>query len=73
MRVAQGGNGEYRTSRNLSQVTVTIQIKNGIYREKLVVPTHKNHGRLVGKSALGTIITGSDHTRDAVSHNTYSY
>ncbi len=79
MRVAQDGSGDYKTiqeavnaSRDLSQVTVTIQIKNGIYREKLVVPAHKTHVRLVGESALGTIITGSDHTGDAAGHNTYS-
>ncbi|MGI4761526.1 MAG: pectinesterase family protein [Janthinobacterium lividum] len=79
MRVAQDGSGDYKTiqeavnaSRDLSQVTVTIQIKNGIYHEKLVVPAHKTHVRLVGESALGTIITGSDHTGDAAGHNTYS-
>ncbi|TVT39684.1 pectin esterase [Hymenobacter setariae] len=79
MHVAQDGSGDYRTiqeavnaSRDLSQVTVTIQIKNGIYREKLVVPSHKTHVRLVGESAVGTIITGADHTGDAAGHVTYT-
>ncbi|RZK37222.1 MAG: pectin esterase [Hymenobacter sp.] len=79
MRVAQDGSGDYRTiqeavnaSRDLSQVTVTIQIKNGIYREKLVVPSHKTHVRLVGESAAGTVITGGDHTGDAAGHVTYT-
>ena len=79
MRVAQDGSGDYRTiqeavnaSRDLSQVTVTIHIKNGIYREKLVVPSHKTHVRLVGESREGTIITGADHTGDAAGHVTYT-
>jgi pectinesterase len=79
MRVAQDGSGDYRTiqeavnaSRDLSQVTVTIQIKNGTYREKLVVPSHKTHVRLVGESREGTIITGADHTGDAAGHVTYT-
>ncbi|HEX8329986.1 MAG TPA: pectinesterase family protein [Hymenobacter sp.] len=79
MTVAQDGTGTYRTiqeavnaSRDLSQVTVTISIKNGIYREKLVVPSHKTHVKLVGESAAGTVITFADHTGDAAGHNTYS-
>jgi pectinesterase len=79
MRVAQDGTGDYRTiqeavnaSRDLSQVTVTIQIKNGIYHEKVVVPSHKTHVRLVGESAAGTIITDGDHTGDAAGHVTYT-
>ncbi|RYY16097.1 MAG: pectin esterase [Cytophagaceae bacterium] len=79
MRVAADGTGDYRTiqeavnaSRDLSQVTVTIQIKNGVYAEKLVVPSHKTHVRLVGESAAGTIIRWGDHTGDAAGHNTYS-
>ena len=79
MRVAQDGSGDYRTiqeavnaSRDLSQVTVTIQIKNGIYHEKIVVPSHKTHVRLVGESREGTIITNGDHTGDAAGHVTYT-
>ncbi|WP_151089091.1 pectinesterase family protein [Hymenobacter baengnokdamensis] len=79
MRVAQDGSGDYRTIqeavnavRDLSQVMVTIQLKPGIYREKLLIPSHKTHIRLVGESAVGTIITGADHTGDAAGHNTYS-
>ncbi|RZK24132.1 MAG: pectin esterase [Hymenobacter sp.] len=79
MRVAPDGTGDYRTiqeavnaSRDLSQVTVTIQIKHGVYQEKLVVPSHKTHVRLVGESATGTIIRWGDHTGDAAGHNTYS-
>ena len=79
MRVAQDGTGDYRTIqeavlavRDWSQVTVTIQVKNGVYQEKLVVPSHKPRIRLVGESAAGTIIRWGDHTGDAAGHNTYS-
>jgi len=79
MTVAPDGSGDYRTiqeavnaSRDLSQVTVTILIKPGTYREKLVVPAHKTHVTLVGEDARTTIITGADHTGDAAGHNTYS-
>ncbi|MDB5236394.1 MAG: pectin esterase [Hymenobacter sp.] len=79
MTVAQDGSGMYKTiqeavnaSRDLSQVTVTIHIKNGIYHEKVVVPSHKTHVRLVGESAAGTVISNGDHTGDAAGHNTYS-
>ncbi|GAB3315218.1 pectinesterase family protein [Hymenobacter humi] len=79
MTVAQDGSGMYKNiqdavnaSRDLSQVTVTIRIKNGSYREKLVVPSHKTHVKLVGESAAGTVITFGDHTGDYAGHNTYS-
>jgi len=79
MTVAPDGSGDYRTiqeavnaSRDLSQVTVTILIKPGTYREKLVVPAHKTHVKLVGEDARTTLITGADHTGDAAGHNTYS-
>ncbi|MVN75153.1 pectin esterase [Hymenobacter sp. HMF4947] len=79
IKVAQDGSGDYKTiqeavqaSRDLSQVMVTIQIKNGIYHEKLVVPSHKTHVKLVGESAAGTVISWGDHTGDAAGHNTYS-
>ncbi|GGF14989.1 pectinesterase [Hymenobacter cavernae] len=79
MTVAPDGSGDYKTiqeavnaSRDLSQVTVTIFIKNGTYHEKLVVPAHKTHVTLLGESRDGVIITYGDHTGDAEKHNTYS-
>ncbi|RYY19141.1 MAG: pectin esterase, partial [Cytophagaceae bacterium] len=79
LTVAPDGSGDFRTVqeavqavRDLSQVPVTIQLKNGTYREKVVVPSHKRLIRLVGESAVGTIISWADHTGDAAGHNTYS-
>lgn len=79
LHVAQDGTGDYRTIqeavlavRDWSQVTVTIQVKHGVYQEKLVVPSHKPRIRLVGESATGVIIRWGDHTGDAAGHNTYS-
>lgn len=77
--VAQDGSGTYRTVQaavdavpNQSQQPVTILIKKGIYREKLVVPTLKTHLRLVGEGKDDTILTFDDHTGDAAGHDTYS-
>ncbi|MGI4866643.1 MAG: pectinesterase family protein [Janthinobacterium lividum] len=79
INVAADGTGDYRTIqeavlavRDWSQVTVTIQVKNGVYQEKLVVPSHKPRIQLVGESREGVIIRWGDHTGDAAGHNTYS-
>ncbi|MDJ0364233.1 pectinesterase family protein [Hymenobacter sp. H14-R3] len=58
LRVAQNGSGDHRT----------MEVKNGMYREKLGVRAHKTHVRLVGESAAGPVITGRDHTADAAGH-----
>ncbi|GAB3579937.1 pectinesterase [Hymenobacter daeguensis] len=77
--VAQDGSGTYRTVQaavdavsNQAQQTITIFIKSGTYREKLVVPTLKTCIRLVGESADNTVLTFDDHTGDAAGHDTYS-
>ncbi|WP_245328262.1 pectinesterase family protein [Hymenobacter aquaticus] len=79
MTVAADGSGDYRTiqeavnaSRDLSQVTVTIFIKNGTYREKLVVPSHKTHVTLLGESKEGVVITFGDYSGDVAKHTTYT-
>ena len=66
-RVAQDGSGDFKTIqeavnavRDLSQQRVTISIKAGIYREKLVVPSWKTNIALVGESKENTIITHAD-------------
>lgn len=41
--------------------TVTIYIKDGLYKEKLVIPLGSKNVQLVGESAEGTIITYDDH------------
>lgn len=65
--VAQDGSGDFRTIqeavnavRDLSQQTVTIFIRKGIYREKLVIPSWKTKVVLEGESRDSTIITNSD-------------
>lgn len=65
--VALDGSGNYKTiqeavnaMRDFSQEEVTIFIKKGIYKEKLVIPSWKTHIRLEGESRDSTIITNDD-------------
>lgn len=66
--VAQDGSGTYKTVQaaldavplgNKSQVVIFI--KNGLYREKLLLDSTKNRVRLIGESNTGTILTYDDH------------
>lgn len=66
--VARDGSGKYRTIdeavesvRAFMHYTVTIYIKNGTYKEKLIIPSWIKNVQLVGESAEGTIITYDDH------------
>lgn len=66
--VARDGSGKYRTIqeavegvRAFMDYTVTIYIKNGTYKEKLVIPSWVKNVVLVGESEAGTIITYDDH------------
>lgn len=66
--VARDGTGEYRNIqeaveavRAFMDYTVTIYIKNGIYKEKIVIPSWVKNVQLVGESAEKTIITYDDH------------
>jgi pectinesterase len=65
--VAQDGSGNFRTIqeavnavRDLSQQWVTIHIRKGVYREKIVIPSWKTMIRLVGESRDSTIIQWDD-------------
>ncbi|SEJ24125.1 pectinesterase [Dyadobacter sp. SG02] len=65
--VSQDGSGDFRTIqeavnavRDHSQIRATIRVKNGIYREKLVIPAWKKNITLIGESAQHTIITNND-------------
>ena len=67
--VAQDGSGNFRTIqeainavRDLSQLRVTIHIRNGVYREKLVIPSWKTMILLEGESRDSTIITYDDYS-----------
>jgi pectinesterase len=69
LTVAQDGTGNYKTIqeainavRDLSQKRVTINIKKGIYKEKVTVPSWKTNIALIGESKETTIITNNDYT-----------
>jgi pectinesterase len=66
--VSKDGSGDFKTIqeaifavRDLSQQQVVIHIKNGVYREKLVIPSWKTNISLVGESRDSTVITYDDH------------
>jgi pectinesterase len=65
--------------RDHSQVRVTLYVKNGIYPEKLVIPSWKPNIHIIGESKEGVIITGNDFSgkpypggRDATGKDKYS-
>ncbi|MCX2494270.1 pectinesterase family protein [Pedobacter sp. PF22-3] len=84
--VAQDGNGNYKTIqeavnsvRDLGEQEVKIYIKNGIYKEKLIIPSWKIKITLIGESAENTVITNADYSgkanplgKDAFGHTTFS-
>ena len=66
--VTRDRTGDYRNIqeaveavRAFMDYTVTIYIKNGTYKEKLVIPSWVKNVQLVGESAENTIITYDDH------------
>lgn len=66
--VSQDGTGDFRTIQEAifsvraeMQERKTIYIKNGVYREKVVVPTWAMNVTLKGESRDGVIIRWSDH------------
>ena len=68
--VAQDGTGDFRTLteavesvRALMDFKVTIYVKAGIYKEKLVIPAWIQHVEIVGESAETTVITHDDHAK----------
>lgn len=65
--VSQDGRGDYKSIqeainsvRDLGQVKVTITIRNGVYKEKLVIPSEKTAISLIGENRDSTIITNDD-------------
>lgn len=67
--VAQDGSGDFKTIqeavnavRDLSQVQVNINIKKGIYREKLIIPSWKTKILLIGEDKGNTVITNDDYS-----------
>jgi len=70
--VAQDGSGDFRTIqeavnavRDLSQQRVTIHIRKGVYREKLVIPSWKTMIALVGDGEDSTMIVYDDYSGKA--------
>lgn len=66
--VAQDGSGDYTTLteamegiRAFMDYTVTVDIKNGVYREKLVIPSWLRNVEFIGESRDSTVITFNDH------------
>ena len=77
--VAQDGSGDYLTIqeavnsvRDLGQQEVRILIKNGLYREKLVIPSWKEKISLIGENRDSTIITNADYSGGITAGKTYS-
>lgn len=67
--VAQDGTGNFKTiqeavnaTKDLAQLRITINIKNGTYAEKLIIPSWKTRISLIGESKEKTIITNGDFT-----------
>ena len=68
--VARDGTGDYRTLteaveaiRAFMDYKVTVHVKPGTYKEKLVVPSWLQNVEFVGENAENTFITYDDHAR----------
>lgn len=66
--VAKDGSGDYKyiqdavdACRAFTPVHLTIYIKNGVYKEKLLIPAWTTNISLVGESTDSTILTFDDH------------
>lgn len=80
--VAQDGSGDFRTIGEAFKALpyhpaewTTIEIRAGVYREKLVLDVYQNKVRIVGDQPENTVITWDDHTGKVVNGdtlNTYS-
>lgn len=66
--VSRDGTGDYRTlqeaiesARAFMDYTVTIYVKNGVYKEKVVVPSWLENIDIIGEDRDKTLITYDDH------------
>ncbi|WP_334168067.1 pectinesterase family protein [Phocaeicola paurosaccharolyticus] len=66
--VARDGSGKYRTvqeavesARAFMDYTVTIFVKKGVYKEKVIVPSWLENIEIIGEDRDNTIITYDDH------------
>jgi pectinesterase len=67
--VSKDGGGDFKTVQEAinavgdwSEVQVPIYIKNGVYREKLIIPAQKSRISLLGEDKEKTIITYDDYS-----------
>ena len=70
--VDKTGNGNYKTIqeainsiRDLGEKEVKIQVKNGTYKEKLIIPSWKTRISIIGEDTENTIITFDDYSGKA--------
>lgn len=69
--VAKDGSGDFFTVQEAvdaapdycKQDETTIYIKDGIYEEKVTIPTNKQRLHLIGQSASNTVITWNDYAK----------
>lgn len=68
MTVAKDGSGDFydlqsaiNAAKGFPDKPVTIQLKNGVYNEKIKVYEWNTHMRIIGESKENTIITFDDH------------
>lgn len=66
--VSRDGTGKFRTlqeaiesARAFMDYTVTIYVKNGVYKEKVIVPSWLENIEIIGEDKDKTIITYDDH------------
>ena len=71
--VDKSGNGNYKTIqeavnsiRDLGEKEVRILVKNGTYREKIVIPSWKTKIHIIGESRENTIITFDDYSGKSI-------
>lgn len=68
LAVSRDGTGDFRTlqeavesARAFMDYTVTIYVKNGVYKEKVIVPSWVENIDIIGEDRDKTIITYDDH------------
>ncbi|KEO72641.1 pectinesterase family protein [Anditalea andensis] len=73
--VAKDGSGDFNSVQeaiwavpDFRKIQTVIYVKNGTYKEKIILPTSKTNVLLLGESAVGTILTFDDY---AQKHNTF--
>ena len=66
--VSRDGTGDYRTLteamegvRAFMDYRVTILVKNGVYKEKVIIPSWLQNVEIIGEDAEKTVITFDDH------------